>query len=150
MAEAVGVLLTTPLQQSKTQTKLRGRNGAGSMCTYTDLLLLIFRVLLDCPRKTASTCTTSTLHGVTETNSFALQGVSHSLLLLPHIVIAYLIRNQGMSYDAARALVRRKRACIRPNTGFVGTLQEGDVSHSKLASARRLHECPRLLVLRCG
>ncbi|KAF8961550.1 protein-tyrosine phosphatase-like protein [Flammula alnicola] len=62
------------------------------------------------------------------------QGVSRS----PAIVIAYLIRNHGMSYDAAHALVRRKRACIRPNSGFVRALQEWEaVSHSRPAVARR-------------
>ena len=35
------------------------------------------------------------------------------------IVIAYLIYTQNMSYDSAFDLVRRKRACIKPNSGFV-------------------------------
>ncbi|KAJ7474962.1 protein-tyrosine phosphatase-like protein [Mycena latifolia] len=42
------------------------------------------------------------------------QGVSRS----PSIVIAYLIRNHAMSYDAALAFVKRKHACARPNPGF--------------------------------
>ncbi|KAF7422204.1 hypothetical protein PC9H_010360 [Pleurotus ostreatus] len=48
------------------------------------------------------------------------QGVSRS----PAIAIAYLIRNLGMTYDAAHALLKRKRACIKPNSGFVRALQE--------------------------
>ncbi|CAA7266111.1 unnamed protein product [Cyclocybe aegerita] len=48
------------------------------------------------------------------------QGVSRSAA----IVIAYLIAHQAMSYDTALTLVRRKRACVRPNLGFVRALQE--------------------------
>ncbi|CAA7266110.1 unnamed protein product [Cyclocybe aegerita] len=48
------------------------------------------------------------------------QGVSRSAA----IVIAYLIAHQAMSYDTALTLVRRKRACVRPNSGFVRALQE--------------------------
>ncbi|KAF9075819.1 protein-tyrosine phosphatase-like protein [Rhodocollybia butyracea] len=48
------------------------------------------------------------------------QGISRSAA----VVIAYLIRNHGMSYDAAYALVKRQRACIKPNAGFVGALRE--------------------------
>lgn len=48
------------------------------------------------------------------------KGVSRSAA----IVIAYLIRNHGMSFDNAHALVKRKRACIKPNPGFVQALQE--------------------------
>ena len=40
------------------------------------------------------------------------------------IVIAYLIRERGMGYDAAHALVKQRRRCIRPNSGFVKALQE--------------------------
>ncbi|KAI0930983.1 hypothetical protein AcV7_005016 [Taiwanofungus camphoratus] len=48
------------------------------------------------------------------------QGVSRSAA----IVIAYLIFTQNMSYDSAFDLVRRKRACVKPNSGFVRALQE--------------------------
>ncbi|KAJ7733048.1 protein-tyrosine phosphatase-like protein [Mycena maculata] len=52
------------------------------------------------------------------------QGVSRS----PSIVIAYLIRNHAMSYDAALAFVRRKRACAKPNPGFARALVEWERS----------------------
>lgn len=48
------------------------------------------------------------------------QGVSRSA----SIVIAYLIRYRNMSYEAASSLVRHKRACIKPNSGFVTALHE--------------------------
>ncbi|CAK5274415.1 unnamed protein product [Mycena citricolor] len=48
------------------------------------------------------------------------QGVSRS----PSIIIAYLIRNHGMSYDAALAHVKRRRACAKPNPGFARALME--------------------------
>ncbi|EIW81634.1 phosphatases II [Coniophora puteana RWD-64-598 SS2] len=47
------------------------------------------------------------------------QGVSRS----SSVVIAYLIHNLGMSYDQAFALVKKRRPCIRPNTGFVSVLR---------------------------
>ena len=43
------------------------------------------------------------------------QGVSRSAA----VVIAYLIYTHNMSYDAAFDLVKRKRACVKPNSGFV-------------------------------
>ncbi|KAI0077153.1 DSPc-domain-containing protein [Panus rudis PR-1116 ss-1] len=48
------------------------------------------------------------------------QGVSRSAA----VVIAYLIYTHNMSYDSAFDLVKRKRACIKPNSGFVRALQE--------------------------
>ncbi|KAI0264762.1 DSPc-domain-containing protein [Gloeopeniophorella convolvens] len=48
------------------------------------------------------------------------QGVSRSAA----IVIAYLIRKRGMSFDSAIAYVRQRRPCIKPNSGFVRCLQE--------------------------
>ncbi|EJF56347.1 DSPc-domain-containing protein [Dichomitus squalens LYAD-421 SS1] len=48
------------------------------------------------------------------------QGVSRSAA----VVIAYLIYTQNMSYDSAFDLVKRKRACIKPNSGFVRCLQD--------------------------
>lgn len=35
------------------------------------------------------------------------------------VVIAYLIYTHNMTYDAALDLVKRKRACVKPNSGFV-------------------------------
>ncbi|KAF8187711.1 protein-tyrosine phosphatase-like protein [Pholiota molesta] len=61
------------------------------------------------------------------------QGVSRS----PAIVIAYLIRQHGMTFDAAYALVRRKRACVKPNSGFVRALQEYEVATRRPPVARR-------------
>jgi hypothetical protein len=51
---------------------------------------------------------------------FLAQGVSRSAA----IVIAYLIRKRGMSFDSAVAFVRQRRPCIKPNSGFVRCLQE--------------------------
>jgi len=48
------------------------------------------------------------------------QGVSRSAA----IVIAYLIRKRGMSFDSAVAFVRQRRPCIKPNSGFVRCLRE--------------------------
>lgn len=48
------------------------------------------------------------------------QGVSRS----PAVIIAYLIRSRSMSYAAAYDLVKHKRPCIKPNSGFVKMLQE--------------------------
>ncbi|KAH9948323.1 phosphatases II [Amylocystis lapponica] len=48
------------------------------------------------------------------------QGISRSAA----VVIAYLIYTQNMTYDSAFDLVRRKRACVKPNSGFVRCLQE--------------------------
>ncbi|KAJ7198024.1 protein-tyrosine phosphatase-like protein [Mycena pura] len=61
------------------------------------------------------------------------QGVSRS----PSIVIAYLIRNHAMSYDAAHAFVKRKRACTKPNAGFVRALQEWEASWRRPQIQRR-------------
>ncbi|KAI0787763.1 dual specificity phosphatase [Fomes fomentarius] len=48
------------------------------------------------------------------------QGISRSA----SIVIAYLIYTHNMSYDFAFDFVKRKRACIKPNSSFVRCLQE--------------------------
>ncbi|KAF7378167.1 hypothetical protein MSAN_00241200 [Mycena sanguinolenta] len=61
------------------------------------------------------------------------QGVSRS----PSIVIAYLIRNHGMSYDAALAFVRRKRACAKPNPGFARALMEWEQAWRRPQATRR-------------
>jgi len=61
------------------------------------------------------------------------QGISRS----PAIIIAYLIRNHGMSFDNAYALLKRKRACIKPNPGFVQALQEWECLWRRPASTRR-------------
>jgi len=52
------------------------------------------------------------------------QGISRSA----SITIAYLIYNHGMSFETAFAVVKRKRACIKPNSGFMKVLQEWDVA----------------------
>ncbi|KAJ7915036.1 protein-tyrosine phosphatase-like protein [Mycena leptocephala] len=61
------------------------------------------------------------------------QGVSRS----PSIVIAYLIRNHAMSYDAALAFVKRKRACAKPNPGFARALVEWEQSWRRPQAQRR-------------
>ena len=48
-----------------------------------------------------------------------LQGVSRSA----SIVIAYLIRNHHMTYNEAFKFVKSKRACVKPNPGFVRCLR---------------------------
>ncbi|KAJ6533408.1 protein-tyrosine phosphatase-like protein [Mycena vulgaris] len=48
------------------------------------------------------------------------QGVSRSA----SVVIAFLIRDRGMGYVAARAFVRARRRCVRPNAGFEAVLRE--------------------------
>ncbi|KAJ6526766.1 dual specificity phosphatase [Mycena capillaripes] len=48
------------------------------------------------------------------------QGIPRS----PSIVIAYLIRNHGLSYDVAVSFVKHKRACAKPNPGFARALIE--------------------------
>lgn len=51
------------------------------------------------------------------------KGISRSA----SVVIAYLIKKYGMSYEYAFALVKRYRACIEPNSGFVKCLKEWEV-----------------------
>ncbi|ETW76247.1 hypothetical protein HETIRDRAFT_412343 [Heterobasidion irregulare TC 32-1] len=60
------------------------------------------------------------------------QGVSRSA----SVVIAYLIRKRGMSYQAAAAFVRQRRACIKPNPGFVRCLEEWERQWRPLAPVR--------------
>jgi hypothetical protein len=40
------------------------------------------------------------------------------------VVIAHLIREHGQSYEQAHAFVKSRRACIKPNSGFVAVLKE--------------------------
>lgn len=61
------------------------------------------------------------------------QGVSRSA----SIVIAYLIRYHGMSFDAAHSLLKRKRACVKPNPGFVRALQDWEGFVKRPAPMRR-------------
>ncbi|KAF9044743.1 hypothetical protein BDZ89DRAFT_1127780 [Hymenopellis radicata] len=63
---------------------------------------------------------------------YCQQGVSRSAT----IVIAYLIRKRGMTYDSAFALVHARRACVKPNDGFVKALKEWDsMSDHRLLTA---------------
>jgi len=61
------------------------------------------------------------------------QGVSRSAA----VVLAYLIRNRGMTYDSAHAYLRRKRACIKPNSAFIQALQEWEVASRRPSMTRR-------------
>ncbi|KAG5351753.1 hypothetical protein C0989_005008 [Termitomyces sp. Mn162] len=61
------------------------------------------------------------------------QGISRS----PAVVIAYLIRNHGMSYDNAFAFLKRKRACVKPNSGFVAALREWEAEWRRPSATRR-------------
>ena len=47
-------------------------------------------------------------------------GVSRSAA----VVVAFLMRDEGLPFDAAYARVRAARPCISPNLGFVAQLQE--------------------------
>lgn len=58
------------------------------------------------------------------------QGVSRSA----SIVIAYLIRERSMTYDAAFTLVKQRRRCIKPNAGFVKTLREWETACSSVST----------------
>ncbi|KAJ7031877.1 protein-tyrosine phosphatase-like protein [Mycena alexandri] len=60
------------------------------------------------------------------------QGVSRSA----SIVIAYLIRDRAMSYDAAFDLVKQRRQCIQPNSGFVKTLREWESTCTSTSTPR--------------
>ncbi|KAJ7181179.1 protein-tyrosine phosphatase-like protein [Mycena filopes] len=60
------------------------------------------------------------------------QGVSRSA----SIVIAYLIRERAMSYDAAFAHVKQRRQCIRPNSGFVGALRDWEIACAPTAASK--------------
>jgi len=53
----------------------------------------------------------------------SLKGISRSA----SVVIAYLIKNHGMSYEFAFAFVKKYRACIKPNSGFAKCLKEWEI-----------------------
>jgi len=53
----------------------------------------------------------------------SLKGISRSA----SVVIAYLIKNHDMSYEFAFAFVKKYRACIKPNSGFVKCLKEWEI-----------------------
>jgi len=61
------------------------------------------------------------------------QGISRSAA----VVIAYLIYTHNMSYEAAFDLVRQKRACIKPNSGFIRALQEWEKQWRFATNAHR-------------
>ncbi|KAI0044791.1 hypothetical protein FA95DRAFT_1680946 [Auriscalpium vulgare] len=71
------------------------------------------------------------------------QGVSRSAA----IVIAYLIRKRGMSYDAATAYVHKRRPCIKPNSGFVRCLKDWEHQWrprpTRAQTSRSIHETLR-------
>ncbi|KAJ7490829.1 protein-tyrosine phosphatase-like protein [Mycena latifolia] len=54
------------------------------------------------------------------------------------VVIAYLIREQGMSYDEAAQFVWARRKCIAPNPGFVEALRqwEADCGHGASGNSK--------------
>ena len=51
-------------------------------------------------------------------------------------MLAYLICKHGMTYEHAHALVKAKRACIKPNSGFVSCLQEWEKQWRPKAQAQ--------------
>jgi hypothetical protein len=54
-------------------------------------------------------------------------------------VIAYLISEHGMTYDQAFAFVKSKRACIKPNSGFVACLRDWEKQARQSPSMSRRH-----------
>ena len=40
------------------------------------------------------------------------------------VVIAYMMRKEGMSFDDAKEFVKERRRCVNPNEGFVKQLKE--------------------------
>ncbi|TFK48869.1 phosphatases II [Heliocybe sulcata] len=60
------------------------------------------------------------------------QGVSRSAA----IVIAYLISRHNMSFDTAHDLVKKKRPCIKPNSGFVSSLREWEATWRERAGRK--------------
>lgn len=62
-----------------------------------------------------------------------IQGVSRSAA----VVLAYLIRNRGMTFDSAHSYLKRKRACIKPNSAFVQALQEWEAAARRPSISRR-------------
>ncbi|KAF9444655.1 phosphatases II [Macrolepiota fuliginosa MF-IS2] len=61
------------------------------------------------------------------------QGVSRSAA----VILAYLIRNRGMTYDSAYAYLKRKRACVKPNPTFIQALQEWEATSRRPSMVRR-------------
>jgi len=88
----------------------------------------------ECPRPLSSG-ETPRMHGSTPVSlKFPVhKGVSRS----PSIIIAYLIRNTGMTFDNALAFTKHQRACVKPNSGFVAILREWEDYWRRPASARR-------------
>lgn len=72
-------------------------------------------------------------HLLIDASSSFAQGISRSAA----VIIAYLIRNHGMSYEGAHTLLKRKRACIKPNSGFVKALQEWEMVWRRPTASRR-------------
>jgi protein-tyrosine phosphatase len=52
--------------------------------------------------------------------SFSPGGFSRS----PSVIIAYLIRFRGLTFDEALEAVRLQRGCANPNEGFTKQLRE--------------------------
>ena len=65
-----------------------------------------------------------------------VQGVSRSA----SVCVAYLVKHQGMAYDAALAFVKGKRPVVNPNEGFLRQLQQ---YCGRVESARRKKEARR-------
>ncbi|KAJ6533398.1 hypothetical protein DFH09DRAFT_1406543 [Mycena vulgaris] len=58
------------------------------------------------------------------------------------VVIAFLIRDRAMPYAAARAFVRARRRCVRPNAGFEEMLREWEGSEGAHTKTERGKEGP--------
>ncbi|KAJ7574116.1 protein-tyrosine phosphatase-like protein [Mycena floridula] len=64
------------------------------------------------------------------------QGISRSAA----VVIAYLIKEEGMGFDEALRWTKEKRACVKPNSGFVKVLREWESYWRN--KRERVHERP--------
>ncbi|KAJ7905910.1 dual specificity phosphatase [Mycena leptocephala] len=108
----------------------QGDNDAGVACYRIDIQDRSSAALQPHLEAACNYIRTSLAHG-DNVLVHCQQGVSRSA----SIVIAYLIRDRAMTYDAAFDLVKRRRQCIRPNAGFVKTLQEWE-SACKIPASR--------------
>lgn len=120
--------MCTPMHQILSPTTLPSSSSSQSPTTSGALYII---QVLDVPWNPLSDKDGFNLEGASSHIERALragrnvlvhcqQGVSRSA----SIVIAYLIRYHNMSYESASSLVRHKRACVKPNSGFVHALHE--------------------------
>ncbi|KZT22856.1 phosphatases II [Neolentinus lepideus HHB14362 ss-1] len=74
------------------------------------------------------------------------KGVSRSAA----IVIAYLISRHNMSFDTAHELVKKKRPCVKPNSGFVNSLREWEATWRERAGRKGVPQNSAVSASGCG